>query len=225
MGCSKQANIWLFGKKIANSNKCFILNNGIEVEQFSFDENIRKEYRDKLNVKDDEILIGHVGRFSPEKNHKFILKCFSEIYSINSKYKLILIGEGKEKEKLLRKYSNKPFMRNVIFTGIVKNVNDYMQAMDIFILPSVFEGLGMVLIEAQASGLPCIASLGIPNEVNISKNVKFCKLKKEKWIKIIMDIPKQRNYSGIKNIKEQYDIARITKKLEDFYLKIEGRDE
>ena len=225
MGCSKQANIWLFGKKIANSNRCYVLNNGIELNNFIFNKEIRDEYRNKLKIMNDEILIGHVGRFAPEKNHKFILNCFSKIYNINNKYKLILIGDGKEKEKIINRFSKAPFMRNVIFTGTVKNVNDYMQAMDIFILPSKFEGLGMVLIEAQISGIPCIASSNVPKEANISKKMIFCPLKCNAWIKAISNIKKQRNQPNIEEIKEIYDIKMITKKLEKFYLKIEDENE
>lgn len=221
MGCSKQANVWLFGKKIANSDRCFVLNNGINVNQFMFDDKIREKYRNKLGIGKDEILIGHVGRFSPEKNHDFILKCFSKIYCINNNYKLILIGDGKEKEKLINKYGKKIFMKNIIFMGTVKNVNDYMQAMDIFILPSKFEGLGMVLIEAQASGLPCIASSNIPQEVDISKKIKFCNLKNDIWVEAILNTQKRRNNLEIDTIKELYDIRKITQELEKFYIKIE----
>lgn len=220
MGCSKQANIWLFGKKIAYSDKCYVLNNGIELDKFYFNEEIREEFRKKLKIKKDEILIGHVGRFSPEKNHNFILKCFSKIYNINYKYKLILIGDGKEKNKIISKYTNKEFMKNVIFTGSVNDVNDYMQAMDIFILPSKYEGLGMVLIEAQTSGLPCIASSNIPEEVNVSKKIVFCSLRKKIWIRNILNVNTQRNKVNINNIIADYDIKKLVKKLENFYFKI-----
>ena len=225
MGCSKKANEWLFGKKVANSEKCMVLENGIEISNFLFNSDIRKEIREKLLVKEDEILIGHVGRFSPEKNHKFIMKVFKRLYDINSKYKLLLIGNGIEKKKVIKKYCNKKFMTNVICLNTVPDVYNYMQAMDLFILPSKYEGLGMVLIEAQFAGLKCIASKNVPTEVKITNNIKFEKLKISIWLKEITNIDISRNSDIINNKSKQYDINKTAKKLQDFYLKIGEYDE
>lgn len=220
MGCSKMANEWLFGKKVANSDKCFILTNGIEISKFLFKANTRKKMRESLSINNDEILIGHVGRFSPEKNHEFIFKFFKKLYNINDKYKLLLIGGGTEKEKILKKYNNCSFMKNIICLNTVPDVYNYMQAMDLFILPSKYEGLGMVLIEAQISGLKCITSNNVPTDVNITNNVEFQKLEINSWVDKIININIARCNDIINNKSKNYDINNVVQKLQEFYLKI-----
>lgn len=220
MGCSYEANRWLFGEKITKSNRCLVLNNGINVEEFKFDKDVRKRYRKILDIQEEDIVIGHVGRFAKEKNHKFIFKVFSELYKENNKYKLLLLGDGQEKNKIIRKNKNKKYYKNIIFAGTVNNVNDYMQAMDIFILPSKYEGLGMVLIEAQANGLKCLASTNVPQEVNISKSIIFKKLNVQLWKDTIIELNINRNIINKEIIMEEYDIAHIAKKMEQIYCNI-----
>lgn len=219
MGCSKKANEWLFGKKIANSDKCIVLKNGIETEKFFFNTKVREDIRERLELANENIVIGHIGRFSPEKNHKLIIKIFSKLYNNNNNYKLILIGNGEEKEKIINKCKKKNILNNVIFLESISNVYDYLQAMDIFIMPSKYEGLGMALIEAQVSGLKCFASNKIPIEARITNNVKFLNLNLNKWVKSIENCDVKRKNELNSDIKE-YDINNVTKGLQQFYLKI-----
>lgn len=220
MGCSKEANEWLFGKKVANSDKCIVLNNGIDINKFSFNNQVRNEIRHELNIKDNEIVIGHVGRFVKVKNHKFIFKMFSMLYKDNNKYKLLLVGNGPEKSRLEKKYKKKNFMSNVILIDSTDNVENYMQAMDIFILPSKYEGLGMVLIEAQDNGLQCIASKNIPKETNISGNIQFLPLYSKCWEKAILESNIIRRKIETKKFMDNYNIIKIAEKIEKIYFNI-----
>ena len=219
MGCSKKANEWLFGKKVANSEKCKVIKNGIEIEKFVFDFRVREEIRNKLKIENEDIVIGHVGRFSPEKNHQLIVEVFSKIYKKNNKYKLILIGGGPEKETVINRCKQNNILNNVIFLESISNIYDYLQAMDIFIMPSKYEGLGMALIEAQVSGLKCIASNKIPAEAKITDNVTFLELDFNKWVEVIQKCDIERKCESNQYIQE-YDINNVTKELEQFYLQI-----
>ncbi len=225
MGCSQDANEWLFGKKIAKSNRCKILRNGINIQEYIFRDDIRAKFRKNLGVKNDEILIGHVGRFIKAKNHKFILKIFEMLYKDNKKYKLLLIGNGPEKKRLIKKQRYKEFRNNVIFLEPVSNVNEYMQAMDVFIFPSKYEGLGMVLIEAQISGLSCIASNNVPKESDISGHVKFIELEDKEWIHSIKNIEPIANRHYEDNYNNLYDISMTSQKLQKFYIELGENNE
>ena len=222
--CSKKAGEWLFGKKIVNTGKFKVINNAIDYDKFKFDKIARDNIRKKLKVSEDEILIGHIGRFTTQKNHKFLIDIFKELIKINSKYKLLLIGTGIKENKIKIKVNKLNLDNKVIFMGFQNNVNEYIQAMDLFIMPSLYEGLGIVLIEAQASGLPCYASENvIPIEAKLSSNFKFISLKKssQKWAKIINNesIGRVDNIKQFKNSK--YIIDDIVAELEEKYLKEE----
>lgn len=221
MGCSKEANEWLYGKKVANSSRCTVLNNGIDIEKFAFNDEIRNDIRRKFNLKNEEVLIGHVGRFSSVKNQDFLVDIFWEYYNnINKKAKLILIGDGELREKIKQKVKKFNLEKQVIFQEAVKNVQDYYNAMDIFIFPSLYEGLGIVLIEAQASGLNCLVSDKVPQNVAITDRIEFISLNKPAnyWSKkIIVNAEKRtEKYKSIINTK--YDIKNCVKKIEKIYL-------
>jgi len=228
LGCSQEANRWLFGKKIANSKKCMVLKNGIELNKFLFNTETREKIREKLGVKENEILIGHVGRFVKVKNHSFLIKVFKKYYNdVNNNTKLLLIGDGCLKEKVSKKVKKIGLEKQVIFKEKITNVQDYYNAMDIFVFPSLFEGLGIVLIEAQLSGLNCIISKNIPEEAIISKNVKrINEFNVNQWVNAIkFDIQKCNNREMLekKGRKENYDINYTTKQIEKFYMKLNLR--
>ena len=224
MGCSKKANEWLFGKKIAKSNKCRILKNGIDIKKFSFNETIRKKVRKKLNITDGDILIGHVARFSNEKNQIFALEVLKDITKDNKKYKLIFIGDGPDKEKIIKRTNELNLKNNVIFLGSVPNVYEYLNAMDIFIFPSLYEGLGMALIEAQISGLKCLASKNVPLEAKITDNVKFLSLTKKEWKLAIEKGNTKRKKAEINEKCSEYDIKNISKQIQNFYIELEEKN-
>ena len=190
--CGNLASIWLFGKK--NAHKAFIMNNAIDANAFKFDENKSLEMRAKLNCP-DTINFLHVGRFYFEKNHSFMIDVFAGLLKINPNVKLFLVGEGELKQKIIDKVASLKISENVVFLGSRNDVNEIAQAMDYYLFPSLFEGLPVSLVEAQAAGLKCFISDGVPEEsILISENVKVLSLKKSaaEWAK---EIAKNMNHT------------------------------
>lgn len=221
--CSKKAGKWLFGEKIINSDKFKVIHNAIDYDKFKFDENKRKEIREELNIKDDEIVVGHVGRFSNQKNHEFLIDIFAELYKKNDKFKLLLIGTG-ETEKLIKEKVKKLNIESrVIFLGFKEDVSKYYNAMDLFLFPSKFEGLGITLIEAQANGLICFTSKDVvPEEAKLSDNLHFIKLNKsdEMWAEEILKYNLSRISCKNEFIENKYLICDIVYELENKYISL-----
>lgn len=170
--CSKLAAKWLYGKNIIESNKIEIIKNSIDIKKFSYNEEIRKRKRLELGVS-DKIVIGHIGKFIPVKNHNYLIEVFKFFNSINSNSILLLVGEGELLDDIKNKVSRLDLADKVIFTGVRTDVHELLQAMDVFVLPSIYEGLPLTLIEAQASGIPILASDNITDEVKIKDNLFF----------------------------------------------------
>ena len=155
--CSEAAGIFLYGKRRMNKGEIFILHNAIDSEKFQFDP-IKRE-RIKLELKSqDKLVIGHVGRFERQKNHEFLIKVFAEYQKQRNDSVLVLIGDGSLRKKVEMQVRNLGLEESVLFLGQRDDVADLYQGMDLFILPSRYEGVGVVLLEAQLAGLPCIAS-------------------------------------------------------------------
>lgn len=177
-----------------------IIHNAIDIKRFIFNSEIRHEIREIYDIKEDDVVIGHIGNFSPQKNTSYLL---SIIDKLPSNYKLLLVGEGKEKLSLENSELVNKNIKRIIFTGSADS-SKMFQAMDIFVFPSLFEGLGMVAIEAIASGLPVIASKGVPNDIDISEYV--CHLSIEAcdiplWVNKILSfgkIKRQNNFECLK---------------------------
>lgn len=223
IACSKEAAIYLFGKKLVYKNKVAIINNGIDIERFSYNEGMRNTIRRELGL-EGKFILGHVGRFSNEKNHKFLIETFFKIKQIYPQSILLLIGEGSLKKNIENRITELNLTENVIFLGLRDDVHQIMQAMDSFVLPSLFEGLGIVAIEAQAAGLPCYVSEGVPREVNITNLVTYISLNKspDYWAQeIVKKNSSSSRFLYAKAIKSKnYDIVDTAKKLENFYYDI-----
>lgn len=225
MGCSKTANIWLYGEKVANSNKAYVFKNSIDIDKFLFNNEIRNKIKNEYKIKDDEIVIGHVGRFFTVKNHEFLIDIYSEILKKKEKSKLLLVGDGELRKKIEEKVKLLGIENHVIFTGNQKNVYEIMQAMDIFIMPSIYEGFPVTLVEAQATGLRCLITDNITNEVCITNLVEKEALKNSEaiWaehaIKMLKENAKRCEYNQIVK-KSGYDIKENTKILEEIYERI-----
>ena len=220
--CSEIAGDWLFGKKIVKSDKFKVVHNAVDLEKFKFNNEIREKIRKELNVNSDTLLIGHVGRFTQQKNHDFLIDIFNEIHKKNQNTKLLLIGTGIKENDIKEKVKNLNLQDSVIFEGFKNNVNEYMLAMDIFLFPSKFEGLGLVLIEAQATGLPCYTSKDVvPNEAKVSNLLEYISLKNsaKEWAYIVLSNNNCRLnvYKSIKSLG--YDIEDTSLFLQDFYLR------
>lgn len=214
--CSDKAGKWMFG------NRSFLkVNNGIDVDKFIYNEEIRNKVRKKYNIDKDTILIGHVGRFLKVKNHSYIIDIFNEYIKQNENSKLMLIGDGPEFETINKKVKDLGIKNKVIFLSKINNVNEMMQAMDIFLLPSIHEGLALVSVEAQTAGLPCIMSDTITKESIITDlvEVKSIDLEPREWAISIDKNIKNYTRKNMKKIIEDngYSSKYSAKILEDFY--------
>ena len=187
--CSKQAGKWTFGKKIINSKKFHIINNTIDIKRYCYNDKAREKYRKIYKIKDNEVLLGNIGNFNAQKNQIFLLKLIKELKN-TKKYKLMLVGDGPLKRKFEKYIKKNGLDAYVIFTGSINNVNEIVQAMDIFLFPSIFEGFGIAALEAQAAGLPTVISNKVPEEVVMSDDVIKLPLNKEKWIASILKLKK-----------------------------------
>lgn len=219
--CSKLAGEWLFNKKICKNN-LVIVKNAVDVEKFRYDEKKSITEREKLGL-ENKFVIGHVGRFTHQKNHTFLIDIFHEILKIVPNSILLLLGTGELENSIKEKVKNLGIDNNVIFLGYKQNVADYLQVMDAFVFPSVYEGLGLVLIEAQASGLPCYTSKNVvPVEAKVSSLLKFIPLESssKSWAEEICnskDVPRSSPKDEI--LASGYDINQTAKFLQNFYLR------
>jgi len=217
--CSELAGRWLFGDKTYEQGKVKIINNAIELERFKFDPEIRKQMREELGV-DKSYVIGHIGRFCEQKNHTFLIDIFNEVQKKLPEAKLLLIGNGELYDEIVAKVNELNLKDKVIFAGVHKHPERYYDAMDCFILPSIYEGLGMVLIEAQACGLPCVASTEVPTSAKILDNTEFLDLKQpiSVWAEEIEKSKGYARFSDISKISDSgYDITKEAKKLLSYY--------
>ena len=210
MACSQSAGEFMFGTRDFD-----ILLNPIDINKFQFNLEKRNLLRDELNI-GDKILIGHVGRFDTAKNHKFILELADALP--NDQYHFILLGAGVLKDEIIQSAQDMN-ISNMTFLGIKDNVYEYLSAMDIFILPSFYEGLGIVAIEAQVSGLPAIISEGVSPSVAITSRVKSVPLNKGEWFDAITSTQLTDRLVMNQAIKE-YDVDVNSTKLLHTYSKL-----
>lgn len=220
--CSYLAGEWLFGKNNIKNGKVKVIHNAVNYDRFKYDEKIRKEIRKEFKIKDNELLFGNVGRFIVQKNHTFLIDIFKEIHKKNKNTKLILVGIGEKEEEIKEKVKRLDLDNFVIFAGFRKDVNKIMQAMDVFLLPSICEGLPIVGVEAQAAGIPSFASKDVvTSEAKISKVFNFISLDKkaEEWADIILNSDLTRKDTKDELKKAGYFIEDSAKELVDFYLK------
>lgn len=212
--CSELAGRYLFGDKAFDQGKVKIIHNAIDLDKFKFDPNARKKLREELGIDEKTTVIGHVGRFVKQKNHDFLIDVFKEYHTENPDSKLLLIGTGPLEEKTKAKVEKLNLSDPVIFLGQREDTNKLYSVMDVFCLPSLYEGLGMVLIEAQMNGLPCLASDEVPREAKITENIDFIIFDIKKFIK---KIHTERIKPDISLFKK-YNIINNTSTLELIYL-------
>lgn len=173
--CSQKSADWFYGKKWQKKYPVFIVKNGLSLDKFHFDTMIREEYRNRLNL-NEKYMILHVGRLCAVKNQHFVIDVFYELQKVNNNMFLLIIGEGELKKDLEEHVRDLDISQKVLFLGKRDDVASLLQAADLFLLPSLHEGLSMVAIEAQASGLPFIASTGVPEEAKVIKDMYFLSL-------------------------------------------------
>lgn len=216
--CSYEAGIWLYGERF--SEQIQVIRNAIDLDKFSYIENYTVDCEINSNVK-DKIVLGHVGHFNYIKNHDFLIETFYEVTQVKDNVILMLVGDGENRKKIEEKVKSLGLIDKVYFLGIRSDINDLMQLMDIFILPSLFEGLPVVAIEAQAKGIKCLLSDSITKEVAITENILFESLEKgaKYWSEIIishMNKLKKKNMNEF-IINAGYDIKLESEKLLKIY--------
>lgn len=222
--CSKYAAEWLFKEKSYSTE---ILKNGIESERFEFSPQVRRVVREELNLDEDIFVLGHVGRFAHQKNHAFLIDVFAKFNKIKKDSVLILIGDGPLQSTIEKKVLELKLKDKVKFIGIRSDIHRLLQAFDVFVFPSLHEGLPVSVIEAQGSGLPCLLSGNISQEVNLGNNlVEFISLTdKNLWVRKLREIAVKRISRNVmtNSISLQgYDIKKTAHYIEDYYLTISG---
>lgn len=217
IACSIDAAKWLFGKKYKET---IIINNGIDLEKYKYSDEKRNQIRKELEIDNSTIVIGHVGSFSTAKNHEFIVDVFKSYLEKNDNAILVLCGDGNLKREIESKVEFLKIKNKVKFLGVKENISEIYSIFDIFIFPSIYEGLGIVLIEAQISGLKCIVSSNIPNESIITENVKKLSINcnKDIWVEELINFKKNDRKINLnsENIKK-FSIIRTVKELQEIY--------
>lgn len=221
--CGYEAGDWLYGKN--NREKVIIMNNAIDAEEYSYDESRSLDMKQKLGV-GGKTVIGHVGRFFAQKNHTFLIDIFKKIHDKDPNTVLLLVGGGELDDILMNRMKEKVKIlgleNSVQFLGVREDVADILQAFDLFLLPSLFEGLPVTMIEAQAAGLPCVISDKVPIQCDITGNVKVVSLEDstDKWANVVLKyIDNYKRTNTFEKIKENgFDINENVKWLEEFYL-------
>lgn len=223
--CGEEAGDWLYGKKYRD--KVIMQNNAIDAKAYEYKKDVEEKVRKEFNL-EGKFVIGHVGRFFPQKNHSFLIDVFNEVYKMDKDAVLMLVGGGELKEQIEEKVKSLGLQDAVKFLGVRSDVDYLIQGFDLFILPSLFEGLPVTMVEAQASGVKCIISDKVPPQCAITDNVEIIGLneKVESWAFKILDYKnsykKVSMYDEI--VRKNFDIKANAKWMEDFYIKaIEGK--
>lgn len=219
IACGKDAGEFVYEKK-----DFIILNNAINLQKYKYDNKKGENLRQKYNIPLDYCVFGNIGRFTVQKNQEFLIETFSEVYKNNNKTVLLIIGDGKEGPILKQKVKELNLEKNVIFTGLIKEVYDYYSMMDAFLLPSLWEGLPIVGLEAQVSGLNCIFSNKIDQNVTVIKDkVTYLELDKKIWTNEMLNLSYQNHNNRDVNLnkfeEKGLSIQKEAEKLRNIYLK------
>ena len=218
LACGEAAAINGWGKSAVKKGKVTILPNAIDPERFKFNEKQRNEVRARYGISDDDFVVGHVGRFFPQKNHEFLIDIFAELHKQMANAKLLLLGKGPLQEHIQQKVEKLGLSRCVIFAGLQRDPASFYTAMDVFCFPSLWEGLPLTLVEAQYSGLPCVMSDAVPKETAITDNAFPLPIDDVKpWCEKIssLNVVANRENPQIKN--ERFDVRKCYKMLESLY--------
>lgn len=220
VACSEAAGKWLFG-----SHDFKVIPNAIDLGRFQYNKAVGEEIREELGIPKDTVVLGHVGRFDTQKNHEFLIRVFKRISQQNKKIALMLIGEGWNQPQIEAMVEQEKLEENVIFMGARDDVNRLYNAMDCFVLPSLFEGLPVVLLEAQGNGLNCVVSDAITREVDLTHTVSFLPLDEKVWAGALSEMKAIPRHDTTKAIQDAgYDIRLAAKVLEDLYVEL-GKQE
>ena len=215
--CSEIAGKWMFG-----NHNFEIFNNAIDTKKYIYNQNIQSKVKSQFNL-NNNFIIGHVGRFNPPKNHNFLIDIFFEVYKRDNTAKLVLVGSGDLQKTIENKVENYGITDNVLFLGSRDDVHEILQAFDVFVFPSLYEGLGIVAIEAQCAGIPCIVSDTVPEDTRITSDFIFLSLNSpaNRWANEIIKYKNfQKSDSSDIIISSGYDVSEKAKWLEEYYLEM-----
>ena len=217
--CSKEAGKWLFGEKITKQDNYYVINNAINTDNYLFNKDIRNQYRKMFELNDEKVFI-QVGRMSKQKNYLFTLDVFSKYLQNDDKAKLFIIGDGELFGTIKNKIDELQINDNVIILQHRDDVNCLLQMADVFLMPSLFEGLSVAAVEAQASGIKVLCSDQVDKNVNITGLCEFIPLNEDEWIKHMSEDLKERTNQKQKIVEAGFDAANNAKWLTDFYKSI-----
>lgn len=212
--CSEDAGKWMF------NNKFKIVHNAINLEAFAFDSNKRAQIRTNLGIQNNELVIGHIGRFAEQKNHSFLIDVFAEVTKTKPDAKLVLIGDGELRCSIEEKVKRLNLRNQVIFLGAQRRVADFINSFDLCVFPSLYEGLPLSILEVQANGLKVICSEGVPDEVLFDSSMRKISLDvaPSDWASLIVNIDTQRLQLTDKLQAAGYNVEQEAQKLQNFYL-------
>jgi len=226
VACSPEAGKWLFGDKICNSEKYLLLKNSIDSSAYSFDEETRNEVRKELGHEGRKVII-HVGQFRTQKNHGKVIEVFNELHKRDDSFALVLVGTGEEQDNIKSKVEELGLKEDVLFLGNRNDIPELLMSADVFLFPSLYEGLGIALLEAQAADLICVVSDTIPELAVLTEKVRSVNLTESAsvWSDIVEEMmgkyTVRRDRSELFTEKG-YDINAQIKVLESFYMKAAG---
>ena len=218
--CSKLAGEWMYGKEAVKKNKVTVINNAIDLDKFAFNQDKREELRKKLCL-EEQFVVGHVGRFMEPKNHEFLVDVFVEVAKQKDNAVLVLIGNGPLLDEIQNKVNKLHLTDRVRFLGVRNDVADLYNVMDVFILPSLYEGLPVVGVEVQANGLPFLCSENVTKEIVFSKVVKQLSLKigVKQWAKNIVQMKNDVRFDTSSEVGSAgFDICVESKKMNKMFL-------
>lgn len=220
LACGEAAGQWLYGKR-----NFLVMRNGRDIQKYCYNNRKRIEIRNKLGVCDDALLIGHVGNFNKQKNQQFVLRIFKELRTMQPNVKLYLMGAGMLLDEAKRMADDMQITSDVIFTGSIQNVDEMLQAMDVMVLPSLHEGLPLVVVEWQIAALPCLISDKVTKECSYSDLVHYLSLDDDcrNWAKKIIEIShsdREVNSKIMNNLTRAngYDINQNADELQKFFI-------
>ena len=226
--CSKEAAAWLFSPNKAKVYNATIINNALNIEKLLFNNNKREDLRKKFGLDENTYVLGHVGRFEEQKNHRFLIELFHELSKTEKQIKLFLIGDGSLKEEIKKMVSAYGLESMVIFQGAINNAIDYYNLFDCFVMPSLFEGLPLVGVEAQVNGLPCYFSDTISSDVKVLDSSCFIPISNgiSPWVSELRKKRTRVSRDIIKDIfsNSVFDAHSEVKKIEQLYYHILERN-
>ena len=221
MACSADAAVWLYGRDVFQRDNYVFLPNAVELDKFAPNEALREKYRREMGL-EGKLVVGHVGRYSEQKNHPFLIKAFAKLHEKNPDSQLLLVGDGENRAKASEQISALGIENAVTMTGNRSDVGGLLQAMDVFAFPSLWEGLPVTLVEAQAAGLPCVIADNISKDVDLTPLITRLPIDSaDEWARELLR--KRERMNVIEEVRRSgFDIQGSVQKISEIYTTLAG---